>query len=558
MACRNVMAFATPSLVSNRRIPAPAPSKKGTGNPMKAGEADMPMPAMTAEHMFPEEKVDEEGKHPFVQFGKPINMFRETGLRLAMFEVDLLDTSSKTTEKDEVEVGGGSDEDVDDDGSDEDEEGDDKEKEDAKEVKEYSNNSGEEEKKDDMEENRKAATEMLLAMNGSNSFETMTKRYFTAFPHTLPNILADKTAEEKRIALRFDLPQGMSQAHLANYVSSQGMTSLLLPGPKTCGMASQLGLDKSRRFHASLLGARILSAQNTTDVSFCAKLTSSDPTRHEEHVSHGNPAGVMGCPPGCCDKGMCAENSGMYPVLSSRHAAGPIVPESLASLHTLHSKAVTAFNSPDALRLAHITDEAVEAEVKKFLSEDGVNLRLPLPQTEQEALFPDSIFLYLALNYGPQLTALAKHMGTPVSTKKSKKGGRKSLYVTVEVFQSLVQWLKKLTSPSHHSVNLAGPMYMSLCPLDGKHGWNAMRSQGLLDVAQKHRTSVSMSVTLEVCLLMLPRGFEGPPLTDSHLVHSCEEDNSYREQLGLAVHDSLAREAEPAPRRALTKDQLPY
>ena len=539
------MSCSMPAMIVAPKRTSGVPIKKTTKKTVVGSE--LPEPTLAFENMWEDEK-EEDGKHAFVRLGQPITMFRETGLRLAMYEVDLLDTSSKQGKQSEEKDDVSSDDDDIDVGESTEEDEEETKDDDSKEIKVVEENDG-------GEENRKEATAMLLAMNGDNTWDQVSsaKRFFTAFPLRLPNIFLTDP-EEKRIALRFDLPQGMSQAHLANWVSSQGHTSLALPGPKTCGISSQLSLDKTRRFHAALLGARILSAQNTTDVSFCAKLSSTDP-KQRELVSHSNPAGIMGCPPGCCENGKCVENSGMCPILSSGHSAGPIEPESLARLYTLAGKAKDAFNSPDAVRLAHITDENVDIEVTKFLSEDGVTMRIPMPSTEEEALFPDSVAVDLAINYHAQMQALATHLGAPLSIKKSKKGGRKSVYITVEVYRSLVAWLKKFTCPSQYSVNLAGPMSMSLEPLDGQHGWHAMRSQGLLDCAQSKRASAALSVTLEVCLLMLPRGFEGPPMTDNHLEQLVEEDIQYREALGLAVHTSLARQVDPT-RRALTKEQL--
>lgn len=558
----STMSCLMPSAMATKRAPGvpikTGAKKPGTGHHAKASKVpDVPMPKLLAEQMFPDEKEEE---NRFVKFGQPIKEFRETGLRFAMFEVDLLDTSSSKTvskeEDDEEEkVKAASDDEV----SDNDDDDDDKPSPPAKEKEE----EDEEKKEGATEENRKAAMDLLTEMNQGVVWEEVLKstytsdeyrdkpRVFTAFPYHIPNILAG-SAEEKRIALRFDMPQGMSQAHLANWVASQGRTSLLLPGPKTCGITSQLMVDKHRRFHAALVGARIISAQNNTSVSFRAKLASADP-KQRDPIYHSNPAGIMSCPDGCCDKGSCADSSGLCPVLSSGHSAGPIEPESLARLFTLAGKAKDAFNSPDGVRLAHITDELVDAEVAKLLTEDGDRIRIPLPSTDEEALFPEHAAVYLAINYAVQLRALGDHHGLPVTWKKSKKGGRKFLYVAVEVYRGLVQWLKKFTDAAHYSVNLAGPMHMALEPLDGQHGWHAMRSQGLVDMAQMKRTSTSLSVTLEVCLVMLPKGLEGPPMTDNHLEHLCEEDIDYRGELGLAVHQSLAREAEP---RAFTKEQL--
>lgn len=536
-------------------VPIKTGSKKpGTGHHASVG-GNVPVPKLLAEQMFPDDKEDENGKHPFVKFSKPIQEFRETGLRLAMFEVDLLDTASNKAasakeedDEEEVKTKSASDDEV----SDNDSDSDDDKPETAKEEEDK-----DEEKKEGTEETRKAAMDILAEMNRGLVWEEHLKstytsedyhtkpRFFTAFPHRLPNILAGDSVEEKRIALRFDMPQGMSQAHLANWVASQGRTCLLLPGPRPAGLVHQLALDKTRRFHAALVGARIISAQNNTDVSFRVKLDSADPTQRES-MCHSNPSGFMAYPPGCNDT-----KCDMCPVVSSGHASGPIEPESLTRLFTLAGNDAHAFNSPDAIRLAHITD--VAADVTKLLTEDGSRIRIPLPSTDEEAMFPEHTAAYIAINYAVQLRALGEHLGQPVTWKKSKKGGRKFLYVEVDVYRGLVKWLKKYTDPAHYGVNLAGPMTVALEPLDGQHGWHAMRSQGLLDMAQMKRKSTSLSVTLEVHLLMLPKGFEGPPLTDSHLETLCEEDTEYREALGLAVHDALAREAD---RRALTKEQL--
>jgi hypothetical protein len=275
-------------------------------------------------------------------------------------------------------------------------------------------------------------------------------------------------------------------------------------------LASEMPSDfAKRRHHVILAGARILSAQNTTNIDFNVKLQLPDPDRPGAFRDRALPIGMTQAADVHRASGIQPTDPRAGVLYGSLPAnSNGCVPLEMSCIYGMNARGVRDFNSPEAARWRMF-------DRKKFLDEmaskrvlDGTKIRFRIPDNStvegrRRELLPETLLDFVVITYTHDLVKAHRRRGIDLQRIPLQlKNTSPPVYIdTLELNEDAVCEVVDHYLARFGAQTFADNIYVHqlvLEPKQGRRGWVAMAKNGERERRQRCEKPVHISVAVEL------------------------------------------------------------
>ena len=347
-------------------------------------------------------------------------------------------------------------------------------------------------------------------IDASVSLDTPRSFFFARFPYDVKARMPRK-ADVKRSVVVFALPSDcFTTQQLLSYKERTGMTRALV---LTHDAAKACGASASRAYHATVLDARIVDADNTTPLRLNASLQTLDPMEcanpnppppmdkdDEAFVAGESGTGAAVCEatkPNAAYTSLHAVGVDVQATLPAHHEGGPTRFDALATAKG------TQLDLPEAYRWSHVSFRRTLATCEVMLNQKRTAYQIPVrhkdhtPDATDDPHEPKSLPALLLVSYTREVIAAMHAVNAEVDAHNAKLGaGQQPLkhakmpaaskktgtlwLMDRRVFRKALSDLLDLYNPpAAQNVNLCAPLRLALRPAAGAREW------GMLEVLQQ-------------------------------------------------------------------------